>query len=305
MIHFVHPWCLALLAIPLAMALWEWKGAGRWVVVPFDHARLSPGRGLRRLANLAGLLPSLLLAVVVLLLARPQRSDIPPDEARLTNIQFCLDVSGSMMSPFGEGNRSQAAIRSVQEFTRLRPGDAFGLTIFGSETLHWIPVTRDLSAIRLAAPFLRPELMPSYLGGTAIGKALESVRSVLENCPEGDRMIILVSDGESADLNGGRAEEIGGALRRAGIVVYYIHVAPGQPQQETGSLVELTGGRAFAAGDPVALHEVFRRIDRMQKSRRKPMSPEWVDDARGLAMAGLGLLAVHLLTSFGIRYTPW
>jgi Ca-activated chloride channel family protein len=305
MIHFAHPWCLALLVIPLALALWEWRGSGRRVLAPFDHAGLPSGLRLRRLVDLAGLLPALLLAVVVLLMARPQRSETPPDDNQLTNIQFCLDVSGSMMAPFGEGNRSQAAIRSVQEFTQLRPRDAFGLTIFGNEALHWIPLTRDLSAIRLAAPFLRPEMMPPYLGGTAIGKALESVRTVLESCPEGDRMIILVSDGESADLYGGRAEQIGDALRRAGIVVYYIHVAPGQPQSETGSLVELTGGRAFTAGDPVALREVFFRIDRMQRARRKPLAPEWVDDPRGLAMAGLGILATHLLAAFGIRYTPW
>ena len=171
--------------------------------------------------------------------------------------------------------------------------------------LHWVPVTRDLSALRLAAPFLRPEKMPQYLWGTMIGKALRSVKAVLERKADGDRMVILVSDGESADLAGGQAEEIGQELSRAGIVVYYIHVAEGQPQEETFTIARLTGGEAFAAGDPGALREVFRRIDGMQKARVRPASPEWVDDYRWVSAGGLMALGLHLIAALGLRYTPW
>jgi len=42
------------------------------------------------------------------------------------------------------------------------------------------------------------------MGGTASGKALEACREVLTSRQEGDRMIILVTDGMSFDmLNGG------------------------------------------------------------------------------------------------------
>ncbi len=305
MIQFAHPWVLWLMAVPLGLVAWEWQRRGHVVVVPFDHGGRREGRWLRRCVNLAAGLPSWVLAAVLLVLARPQRSDVPRDERLLTNIQFCLDVSGSMAAPFGDGNRADGAIRALQDFTRARPGDAFGLTIFGGDVMHWVPVTRDLSALRLAAPFLRPEKMPQYLWGTMIGKALRSVKKVLEAKPEGDRMVILVSDGESQDLLGGQAEEIGQELSRAGIVVYYIHVADGQPQEETFTLARLTGGAAFAAGDPGALKEVFRRIDGMQKTRVRPASPEWVDDYRWVSAGGLAALALHLLAALGLRYTPW
>lgn len=305
MIHFAHPGVLLLLAVPLGLALWEWQRRGHALVLPFDHVHPRSGAWLRRTVDAANLLPPALLAIALLLLARPQRATVPQNERLVTNIQFCMDVSGSMSSPYGDGTRSDAAIHAIQEFTTFRKGDAFGLTIFGNEVLHWVPVTRDLSAIRLAAPFLRPDKMPQYLWGTQIGKALREVRKVLTAKPEGDRMIILVSDGQSADLSGGQAEEIGNELSRDGIVVYYIHVAEGQPQEETFTVASLTGGQAFAAGDPTALREVFKRIDRMQQSKLKPASPEWVDDYRALSLVGLALLGLHLLTSLGLRYTPW
>src|SRR6185503_14700649 len=99
-------------------------------------------------------------------------------ERQMTNIQFCLDVSSSMTSPFGSGSRYDAAMDAISEFINQRKGDAFGLTIFGNEVLHWVPITKDVSAIKLATPFLRPEKMPYYFGGTQIGKALEECQKL-------------------------------------------------------------------------------------------------------------------------------
>jgi Ca-activated chloride channel family protein len=305
MMSFARPWLLLLLVIPVGLMLWEWRRRGHPLVLPFDHGRQRRGGFLKRLVDGANLLPHALLATAILILARPQRTALPKDERNLTNILFCLDVSGSMISRFGDGKRSDKAIEAIKEFTSYRPGDAFGLTIFGNEVLHWVPVTKDLSALRQSTPFLRPERMPQYLWGTQIGKALREVRKVLTAEPEGDRMVILVSDGQSFDLYGGQAEEIGHQLNADGIVVYYIHVAEGQPQEETFTVASLTGGQAFAAGDPVALKEVFKRIDQMQTAKMKPAAPQAVDDYRLFALAGLALGGLHLLSLFGLRYTPW
>lgn len=305
MISFARPWLLLLLLIPIGLMVWEWRRRGHPLVLPFDHGRQRPGRFLKRLVDSANLLPQLLLAVVIVVLARPQRTALPKDERNLTNILFCMDVSGSMTAQFGSGKRSDAAIAAIQEFTTYRPGDAFGLTIFGNEVLHWVPVTKDLSALRQSTPFLRPEKMPQYLWGTQIGKALREVRKVLTAQADGDRMVILISDGQSFDLHGGQAEEIGHQLYSDGIVVYYIHVAEGQPQEETFTIASLTGGQAFSAGDPAALKEVFQRIDRMQSAKMKPAAPQAVDDYRPFALAGMVFGGAHLLCLFGLRYTPW
>ena len=104
---------------------------------------------------------------------------------------------------------------------------------------------------------------------------------------------------------GGAAEQIGAELAAERITVYYIHVAEGEPQNETFALTAATGGRAFAAGDPAALKEVFQHIDRMQPAKLKPSVPEYADFFWPLALAGLGLLGLQVVTAFGLRYTPW
>lgn len=302
---FARPGLLLLLVVPLALALWEWQRRGRPLVLPLDHSQCQPRHWLRRLVNAANLLPPAMLAVALLLLAGPQRLAVSEAARVLTNIQFVLDVSGSMISPFGDGNRADKATQALIEFTSHRKGDAFGLTLFGTDVLHWVPVTKDLSALRLSAPFLRPEKMPPYMGGTMIGHALRSVQKILNERPEGDRMVVLISDGQSADLSGGVAQELGETLARDNIRVFYIHVAEGSPQDETYTLASLTGGQAFAAGDPAALREVFQRIDQMKPARLQPSAPERVDWFRPLAAAGLALLSLQVVAAFGLRYTPW
>jgi Ca-activated chloride channel family protein len=245
-----------------------------------------------------------LLALAILLLAGPQRFAQSADARVLTNIEFCLDVSCSMMAPFGDGKRSDKAHEAIVEFTSFRKGDAFGLTAFGTEVLHWVPITKDLSALRSSAPFLRPEKMPTYMGGTRIGHALREVRKILAGRPEGDRMIILISDGQSFDLSG-VAEKIGAELVADNITMFYIHVAEGAPQDETFTIASATGGQAFAAGDPAALREVFQKIDQMKPARLKPSAPEPADFFWPFAFAGCGLLGLHTIGLLGLRFTPW
>lgn len=294
-----------LLALPVALVVWEWQRRGRPLVLPLDHSQARPRAWLRRSVNVGNFLAPALLAVALLLLAGPQRLAVSAAARVLTNIQFVLDVSGSMTSPFGDGTRADKAIQALIDFTSYRKGDAFGLTLFGTDVLHWMPVTKDLSALKLSAPFLRPEKMPPYMGGTMIGLALRSVEKVLNQRPEGDRMVVLISDGESADLGGGVAQEIGEELARDHIVVFYVHVAEGSPQEETFTLASLTGGQVFAAGDPAALQEVFRRIDEMKPARLQPSAPEPVDFFRPFALAGLTLLGLKIISLFGLRYSPW
>jgi Ca-activated chloride channel family protein len=260
---------------------------------------------LERIVKSASLLPPLLLGVCILILAGPQRLATPEDQRVLTNIEVVLDVSGSMMAQFGDGTRADKAFEAIVDFTSFRKGDAFGLTIFGTEVVHWVPLTKDLTALRLAAPFLRPEKMPPHMGGTRIGHALTAVRHRLRSREEGDRMVVLISDGQSFDLAGGMAQKIGEELAADNIAVFYIHAADGEPQNETFTIASLTGGQAFAAGDPQALREVFKRIDAMNPTKLKPSAPEPADWFWPFAVIGLTLLSLNLVSAFRFRFTPW
>ena len=129
---FAHPWLLALLVLPVGLAVYLWKRAGRRVPLPFDHQPLRRERLLGFLLKAADLLPVLLLMIAIAILAGPRRFEQPRSEREMTNILFCLDVSGSMMANFGSGTRYDAAMGAVNDFITYRKGDAFGLSVFGS-----------------------------------------------------------------------------------------------------------------------------------------------------------------------------
>jgi Ca-activated chloride channel family protein len=302
---FAHPWLLALLVLPVGLAVYLWKRAGRRVPLPFDHQPLRRARLMGALLKTADLLPVLLLMLAIAILAGPRRFEQPRSEREMTNILFCLDVSGSMMANFGSGTRYDAAMGAVNDFISYRKGDAFGLTVFGSAVLNWVPLTNDVSAFKCAPPFLRPDVLPGWFGGTSIGMALRSAEKTLLAGESGDRMIVLFTDGMSGDLMNGQDVAIAQSLKRNNIKVYDVHVAEGSPPDEVAVISSITGGEVFAAGDPASLKAVFAKIDEMQKAPLKRVTPDPVDFFQPFALAGLGIGGLYLLTLFGLRHTPW
>jgi Ca-activated chloride channel homolog len=300
-VTFSQPWVLLLLAIP-ALLLWAVPARGAGIVVPFDHHRHRRRRWIAWLLGAFECVPALLLAAVILLLAGPQTLQQPKAARTLTNIQFCMDVSGSM----GVGDRYGMAKDAIGNFVNEREGDAFGLTIFGSHQIRWTPLTKDLNAVRNALPFADPRRQPLHMGGTRIGAALRFCReNMIYESEPGDRMIILVSDGASSDLDAGAIDDIANELQDANITLFHIHVAEDAIPQEVVDIAERTGGQAFEASDRTALARVFKRIDAMKPARYIPQGTVPLDFFFPFAIAAVGLLVVHVLGLFGMRYTPW
>lgn len=302
---FRDPRVLVLLVIPAVLLFWTWTRQGRSVALPVDHAEPASAAWPRFFLRLAESLPALLLFVAILLAAGPLAWGAPRTKRQLANIQFCVDVSGSMRARFGEGTRYDASMVAINRFLDYREGDAFGLTFFGTTVLHWVPLTSDVSAFRCAPPFMEPGRLPYWFNGTSIGKALLACRDVLVAREEGDRMIILVSDGRSSDLYGGRDEEIARELRDHGIVVHAVYIGSGETPDSVVRITSETGGTAFTPGDTRSLDHVFEQIDAMQKARLEKTRMEAADDFAPYCLAGLSLLATGVLCLFGLRYTPW
>jgi Ca-activated chloride channel family protein len=120
---------------------------------------------------------------------------------------------------------------------------------------------------------------------------------------DGDRMIVLVSDGDSQDLYG-NAEALAREMGEARITVFAIII--GEPiQDELRTIARRTGGEAFEVGDPEALRAIFRRIDEMNQAPMERKLPDSRDDFRPWCMAGLVLLGLSSAASLGLRYVPW
>jgi Ca-activated chloride channel homolog len=287
-------------------SFWQWVRRGHPLVLPFDYGRQREGRRLRVLVNLATTLPALLLAVAVLVLAGPRRPAPPENERILHNIIICLDMSGSMSMRFGNSTRFEAAMASARQFCDYRHGDAFGLTVFGVEYLNWFPPTKELSAIRNALPFVQSARALPWFGGTMIARALGGCKERLVRAKEGDRAIILITDGGSGDFAGGHDRQIAQELAAAKIRVFTILVGnDGFGIDGIYTIAAGTAGKVFEAGDPAALATVFREIDHMQKAKFKPVTSDWVDYYRPLSLAGAIIAGLWGFTLFGLRYTPW
>ncbi len=301
---FSNAWWLLALVFPFAMLFWIWRPKPARLVLPYDHGPAGRGSAWRVFLDMANSLPALLLAVAVLLLAGPQQFGEPKEKRSLTNIEICLDVSGSMTAEFGDGNRYDAAMKAIDQFLTYRKGDACGLTFFGSDFIHWCPLTTDMSAIRCSPPFMRPESAPPHMGGTLIGKAIKACRLKLEERQEGDKMILLITDGASFDLNGNETA-ISKEMMDAGVKVFAVIIGEDQAQEELRTITHMTGGESFEAGDINAVAEIFKRIDLMKPARVEKTIPELADNFTLLCMMGLVFLSGMTLAAFGLRTAPW
>ena len=241
---------------------------------------------------------------VIFILAGPQVLRKPTDQRVLTNIQFCVDVSGSM----SVGRRYEMARDAVGEFVDSREGDAFGLTIFGSYPIRWVPLTQDLDAIRNALPFADPQRQPMHMGGTRIGAALRfCLGNMVTEAEDGDRMIILVSDGVSSDLSAirvppspsptnstprtSRSTTCTSATVRCR---RWCRIWPARPAARHSS-------RRIRKG----LERVFEQIARLRPDRFAPGGTVPMDFFLPFAVLGLVGLGGHLVGLCWGRYTPW
>ena len=311
---FSRPELLPLLCVPVLLAFWQWFARGQTIVLPMDFAQLRRRSVLDAFIRVLGLLPSGLLACVILLWAGPLIEGPPTYPAQVTNIQIALDTSGSMNEPFGDRTkpdgkqftRFDAAMEAIAEFTNNRRGDAFGFSIFTSKVIHWVPLTKDLDAIRMATPFVRPGLFPlRWWDGTKVGNAMLACAELLEERHEGDRMLIVLSDGESADLEGDLATQVGQTLKSKKIIVHSISVRTQAPLEGMRRVSQVTGGQMFESGDSAGLREVFRQIDQLQRAKLVSAQTQWLEEFRLIALVGLALLVLQQIAALGLRFTPW
>jgi Ca-activated chloride channel homolog len=312
MMNFAHPQLIVLLVIPMTLIFWEWVRRGQPLVLPFDDVQRRRGWLLGGLVRVANCLPAVLLSLAILLLARPLTFAPPQTQRKLSNIQIVLDTSLSMRELYGPQTagehytRFDGAMDAIERFLTARQGDAFGLTIFSRNFLHWVPLTQDTSAIRLARTFIAPELFPEELwGGTYIAKALDGAVTPLSRFSDGDRMIILITDGEGRDIVGGGEREVIAKLRRHGIVVFAVSMTDSEIAPGLLTITRETGGQTFRALTPQALQVVFERIDQMKKVELQTTRPEVIDFLEPFLLPTLILLAIQILALFGLRFTPW
>jgi len=214
-------------------------------------------------------------------LSRPQELGVPitpPQQAR--QMMLAVDLSASMtetdMQLGGQVvDRLTAAKAVLADFLDRRQGDRVGLLVFAERAYALTPLTADLATVR---DQLRDAVVGLAGRQTAIGDALALSVKRLREQPQGQRVVILLTDGESnagsitpekaaelAAATGVRVHTIafGGA---GGYSMFGIPLPGGDEIDETAlrQIADKTGGRFFRARDADELAGIYAELDRLE-----------------------------------------
>ena len=269
MISFFNLWAFALLPLPafiwmLAPAL----PARSAVAVPASVMAALNLRSGTRGDDRIGPPADLALRIIgwlalVLALAGPHQERAPLLTPSGRDVVVALDLSASM----SETDMSAGGITRIDlirdvlgDFMRGRQGDRLSLIGFGTEAYVITPLTFDVGAaadmldeVTIGLPGRRTDL------GRAIGLSVQMMRAE----PPGERLLIVISDGET-NVGSLAAKDAARLAAEAGLKVFVIGFAKdldaGSEDQMRG-IAKATGGQFFAATDPTLLQAVYREID--------------------------------------------
>lgn len=307
------PWALGALPLPLVAARLLPRapsGGGRAVRLPFLGAigpALAQGSGAPRWR-----LPLALLAwaLLVLAAARPQWVGDPihlPIEGR--DLLLAVDISGSMATEdMRLGNRVSDRLNAVKavagDFIERRRGDRLGLILFGRNAYLQTPLTFDRATVRT----LLNEAAIGLAGKeTALGDAIGLAVKKLRDRPEGDRVLILLTDGANT---AGEVEPLKAAQLAAseGVRVHTIGVGAdavglfgrarsgGDLDEATlQAIAQHTGGRYFRARDLGSLQSIYALLDELEPVAGDAQSFRPVAELYAWPLGAAFLIAAALL----------
>lgn len=315
--EFAWPWAFALLPLPILVALLlpraeEAKPAA--LRIPFFGA-LKSGLSLQQQhhSNTWKALAVLAWLLLVTAAARPQligESIEMPITGR--SLMMAVDISGSMLTEDMEINGRTitrlAAVKAVAgEFIKRRKGDRIGLILFGTQAYLQAPLTFD----RKTVTTLLNEAQMGLAGQqTAIGDAIGLAIKRLQQQPEKNRVLILLTDGANT---AGHVDPLKAADLAAaeGIRIYTIGIGsktqlvrtPFGIQQIGGSdldeplmkaIAKKTGGEYFRATDLQSLQRVYALLDDIEPLSKDTLSYRPVDERYQWPL-GLALLLTILI----------
>lgn len=284
---FAQPlWLLLFLLAPLLWRRVRQGGPLRAVFSAFSPAELAPSWR----ARWRGRLPWLRWTALILLtlaMARPQRQwQEQKVKADALDIVLSMDVSMSMLNRDFNPNRLAVAKSVAANFVENRPYDRIGLVAFDGEAFTLCPLTADR---RVVKEYIQTLKIAQVGEGTAIGLGLATAVNRLKNSASKTKIVILLTDGVN---NAGFIAPLDAAeiARSLGVKVYTIGVgtegdvlAPTKRnsdgtyfydfQQQTfdskplEDIAALTGGKYYRAQSAKALDDIYKEIDRLEKTK--------------------------------------
>jgi Ca-activated chloride channel family protein len=292
MIRFEDPWLLFFLIIIPVLIFYQWKGVGKSRV---RFSSLGTLKQLKRSSSLLMhyvlvLLRCLALVLLIIALARPQ-SGTKASEVLTEgiDIMLCLDTSGSMQAldfkwKNERHNRLEVVKKVVSDFIKGRTNDRIGMVVFGEEAFTQCPLTLDYGVL---LNFLDQVEIGMAGDSTAVGSALATCVNRLKERKSKSKVIILLTDGRNnaGSISPQTAAEI---AKTFAIKVYtvgvgtegevpflvdtifgkkYMYQRVDLDEETLKEIAAITGGSYFKATNTEALEEIYKKIDKLEKTK--------------------------------------
>ncbi len=318
-VTFAYPWILYFLVVIPFMIFWYWKfGKSRQPSITYSSLKIFSGISptwKEKLRHTPVILRSLAVVFLIIALARPQSFSSGQNvTTEGIDIVMALDISGSMISEDFKPNRVEAAKNVAEKFIDSRPNDRIGLVVFARQAFTQCPITIDHNVLVNLLKKVGPGMVPD---GTAIGNGIADAVGRLKDGQAKSKVIILLTDGVN---NAGEIDPLTAAeiAKSYGIRVYTVGVgtegeAPYPVQTPFGiryqmmpveidegllqNIAQITGGEYFRATNNKTLNEIYKKIDKLEKSKIEVTSyrnaaelfSDWLDIGLILLLAELAL----------------
>ena len=200
------------------------------------------------------------------------------------DVFILLDVSNSMTAQDIKPSRLEKAKYEISNLIRRLQGDRIGLVIFSGESFTQCPLTTDHAVLINLFKDIKQGLIDD---GTAIGMGLATAINRIKDSKAKSKVIILLTDGVN---NMGSIDPLTAAqiAKSLGIRVYTVGIgrngyAPFPVQTMFGvqyqnmevqidenmlkQISKLTDGKYFRATDNKKLSNIYKEIDKLEKSK--------------------------------------
>lgn len=291
MINFAHPHFLWLFLLYIPIILWYIKKQKTAeptlkvpTLLPFNNIGKSWKEYMRHVLFVIRLLS---IGCLIIILCRPQTYDKwSTSETEGTDIIIALDVSTSMLARDFKPDRFEAAKDVASQFISGRESDNIGMVIFAGESFTLVPMTTDKTVL---LNYIQDISMGMLEDGTAIGDGIATAINRIKNGKAKSKSIILLTDGSN---NTGVVAPLTAAeiAKEMGVKIYTIGVGSnGEALYPVGinyygkmeyqkmpvvidegtlrSIASMTGGKYYRATSKNVLKEVFKDIDRLEKTQ--------------------------------------
>jgi Ca-activated chloride channel family protein len=182
-------------------------------------------------------------------------------------------------------NRLEAAKTVALNFIRGRSHDRIGVVAFAGDAYSLTPLTTDYELLQEQIKTMRLGMIAN--DGTAIGSALAVAINRMRESPSKSKVCILISDGENT---GGHLDPVTAAklaygfnikiytigIGRDGMVPFQAADAPALSYIETRldetnlrQIAQTANGNFYRASNQNALHDIFRKINQLEKAEIK------------------------------------